>query len=184
MNPADVPLDVSSAHMLVGPAVLRRVSPWGFPATALSAGGTTLALLGRIGWFRIYFGRGQRIELADGTRWTLTSRVAGGTIDPVILDESGRMVARAGLRYGTYGLNGRDYACVLHPTDSRGFGRANRWMLSNDEGALATFTRSPLLVSAQRPVHIGAVLMSFALVKFGLPEESAPVVPSFRWGAR
>ena len=184
MNPGDTPIDVSSAHMLVGPAELRRISPWGFPTAALSAQGTTLALLGRMGWFRIYFGRGQRIELADGTRWTLTSRTTGGTIGPVILDQSGRKVTQAGFRHGTYGLNGRDYACVLHPADTRGFGRANRWMLSNDDGELAVVTRSPLQVSARRPVHLGAVLMSFALVRFGLPEESAPVMPSFRWGAR
>ncbi len=184
MNLGDTPLDVSSAHMLVGPAVFRRISPWGFPAATLSADGTTYALLGRMGWFRIYFGRGQRIELADGTRWTLTARTTGGTISPVILDRSGRKVTQAGFRHGTYGLNGRDYACVLHPADTRGFGRANRWMLSNDDGELARVTRSPLQVLASRPVHLGAVLMSFALVKFGLPEESAPVMPSFRWGAR
>lgn len=184
MNPAETPLDVGAAHMLVGEGELRRVSPWGFPATALSANGMTLALLGRMGWFRIYFGRGQRIELSDGTRWTLTARTTGGTISPVILDRSGRKVTQAGFRHGTYGLNGRDYACVLHPVDTRGLGRANRWMLSNDDGELATLTRSPLRVVARRPVHLGAVLMSFALVKFGLPEESAPVMPSFRWGVR
>ena len=102
----------------------------------------------------------------------------------MILDQSGRKVTQAGFRHGTYGLNGRDYACVLHPVDTRGFGRPNRWMLSNADGELAIVTRSPLQVVARRPIHLGAVLMSFVLVRFGLPEESAPVMPSFRWGAR
>ena len=137
-----------------------------------------------MGWFRIYFGRGQRIELADGTRWTLTARTTGGTISPVILDESGRKVTQAGFRHGTYGLNGRDYACVLHPADTRGLGRPNRWMLSNDDGELATLTRSPLGVSARRPIHLGAVLMSFAAVSWATPTSLNPVMPSFRWGVR
>jgi hypothetical protein len=57
-------------------------------------------------------------------------------------------------------------------------------MISDDDGELAIVTRSPLSVTTRRPVHLGAVLISFALVRFGLPEESAPVMPSFRWGAR
>jgi hypothetical protein len=162
---------------------MRRVSPWGFPASALVADGATIALLGRMGWFRIYFGRGQRVELVDGTRWTVTSRTTGGTISPVILDRLGRKVALAGWRHGTYGINGRDYACVLHPAEAAlRFGRANRWQISDQEGRLATVIRSPLAVTVQRPLHLGAVLLSFALVRFGLPEESSPRVPSFRWG--
>jgi len=184
VNRVDGPLDVGSEHLLVGSARLRRVAPWGFPATALLRDGETIALLGRMGWFRIYFGRGQRIELVDGTGWTLTSTTTGGTISPVILDQSGRRVAQAGFRHGTYGLNGRNYAAVLHRADTSGRGRANRWMISDDDGELAIVTRSPLSVTTRRPVHLGAVLISFALVRFGLPEESAPVMPSFRWGAR
>ena len=178
------PLGIDAAHVVAGPARLRRVAPWGFPAAALVGDGETIALLGRMGWFRIYFGRGQRIELADGTRWTLTSVTTGGTISPVILDSSGRRVTQAGWRHGTYGINGRDYAAVLHPTDTRGFGRANRWMLSDDDGEVAIVGRSPLSVVPRRPVHLGAALIAFALVRFGLPEESSPKMPTFRWGAR
>jgi hypothetical protein len=180
----DRQLDIDARHLLDGPARLRRVAPWGFPAAALTGNGETIALIGRMGWFRIYFGRGQRIELADGTRWTLTSVTTGGTISPVILDASGRRVTQAGFRHGTYGINGRDYAAVLHPADTTGLGRANRWMISDDDGEVAIIVRSPLSVIPRRPVHVGAVLIAFALVRFGLPEESAPLMPAFRWGAR
>jgi hypothetical protein len=181
----DRPLGIDVGHVLSGTARLRRVAPWGFPTAALVGGGETIALLGRMGWFRIYFGRGQRIELADSIRWTLTSMTTGGMISPVILAGDGRKVAQAGLRDGTYGINGRDYAAVLHPAEAAlRFGRANRWQISDREGELATVIRSPLAVTAQRPVHLGAVLLSFALVRFGLPEESSPKMPTFRWGDR
>ncbi len=178
------PLDVSATHMLFGTAELRRMSPWGFPSSALVVGGTTVALLGRMGYFRIYFGRGQRVELADGTNWTVTSISSGGTIQPMIVDEAGRRVATAGLNHGTYGINGRDYACVFHPGEAPRFGRANHWMLTDGDQVLATVIRSPLSIEAHRPIHLGAVLLSFVLVRFGLPEESSPRVPSFRWAAR
>ncbi len=180
----DSPLDIDAGHLLVGQARLRRVAPWGFPAHALVGDGETIALLGRMGWFRIYFGRGQRIELGDGTRWTLTSRTTGGTISPLIIDADGRRVTQAGWRHGTYGINGRDYAAVLHPADTRGFGRASSWMISDDDGEVAIVGRSPLSVITRRPVHLGAVLIAFALVRFGLPEEASPKMPTFRWGAR
>jgi hypothetical protein len=179
-----MPLEAGVAHMLVGTASMQRLKLWGFPSSALGVDGSTVALLGRMGYFRIYFGRGQRVELADGGRWTVTSISTGGSIRPLIVDESGRRVATAGLNQGTYGLNGRDYACVLHPADAPRFGRANHWMLTDGDQVMATVTRSPLSVSAHRPVHLGAVLLSFLLVRFGLPEESAPRVPSFRWAAR
>ncbi len=180
----DTPLWTGAGHLLVGSARLQRVNPWGFPVMALVADGGTIALLGRIGWFRIYFGRGQRVDLTDGVSWTVRSITTGGTIVPVIVDGERRRVAQAGWRHGTYGINGRDYACVLHPAEPPRFGRANHWQISDDEGELATVVRSPLSVTARRPVHLGAVLLSFALVRFGLPEESAPRMPSFRWGAR
>jgi hypothetical protein len=140
-----------------------------------------VALLGRMGWFRIYFGRGQRIELADGTKWTLTSIATGGAISPLIVDGSGRRVTLAGMRHGTYGINGRDYAAVLVPADASTFGRSNRWMLGDETGDLAVIQRSPLSVTAQRPVHLGAVLIALALVRFGLPEESSPRMAPFHW---
>lgn len=177
------PLDVIGTHMLFGSAELRRMSPWGFPSSALVSDASTVALLGRMGYFRIYFGRGQRVELADGTRWKVTAISSGGTIQPLIVDDSHRRIAIAGLNHGTYGINGRDYAYVFHPQEKSRFGRANRWMLTDGDEVTATVSRSPMSIEARRPVHLGAVLLSFVLVRFGLPEESAPRVPSFQWGA-
>ena len=178
------PLEVSATHMLFGEADVRRVSPWGFPSLALTSDGSTVALLGRMGYLRVYFGRGLRVELADGTRWRLTSFGTGGGIRPVIVDESGRKIATAGLNHGTYGINGRDYAYVFHPAEVPRFGRAHRWMLTDGNEVIATVSRSPMAIDVHRPIHLGAVLLSFLLVRVGLPEESAPRVPSFRWGDR
>lgn len=178
------PVDVSATHMLVGAARVERVSAWGFPTSALVSGDVTVALLGRMGYLRIFFGRGQMVELADGAKWTLKSISHGGTIRPLIVDDRRRKIAMAGLNHGAYGINGRDYAYVLHPITPPRFGRATRWMLTDTDEVTATVTRSPMAIEAHHPVHLGAVLLSFLLVRFGLPEESAPKVPAFRWGAR
>ena len=86
------------------------------------------------------------------------------------------------MSHGTYGITGKDYACVLYPTETTVFGRENKWILRQFDDELAIVTRSPLSVVASHPVHLGAVLMSFFLIRYGLPEESAPRIPVFHWG--
>ena len=76
--------------------------------------------------------------------------------------------------HGTYGINGKSYGCALYPAEKPRFGRANRWILRQHEDELAVIQRSPLRVEASLPVHLGAVLLSFVLVRYGLPEESVP----------
>jgi len=173
-----------SPHRFVGKATMRRVGGWRFPKYELIQDGAVLARLGRGGWLRIYIGRGQRVDLADGERWTVRSIGAGNTFYPVIVDASRRKVALAGFTHGTYGINGKDYACALYPSDKPLIGRANRWILRHFEDELAVITRHPLSVEARLPVHLGAVLISFALVRYGLPEESSPVIPALSWGRR
>jgi hypothetical protein len=171
----------SSSHHLVGRANVHRVSRWRFPAYELTQDGEVLARMGRTGWLRIYMGRGQRIELADGARWKIRAAGTRGSMVPVILDSSGRRIAMAGSSHGTYGINGRDFAYALYPGEKLLLGRANRWILRHFEDELATITRYPLSIEATVPVHLGAVLLSFVLVRHGLPEDSVPGVPSFRW---
>jgi hypothetical protein len=171
-------------HRLVGKANVHRIGRWTFPVYELTQDGVALAHMGRTGWFRIYFGPGQRIELTDGQRWTVRSVGAGGAIRPVIVDSTRRKVAIAGLGHGTYGINGKDYACALYPAHKPRFGRANTWILRQFEDELAIITRHPASVEAPLPVHLGAVLLSLVLIRYGLPEESAPGIPSLRWGRR
>jgi hypothetical protein len=171
----------SSAFWLEGRARVQRHRRWKFPVFELEQGGEVLAHLGRTGWFTVYLGSGQRIALPNGDRWRIRSIATGGTFLPIIVDSIGRKVALAGVSHGSYGINGKDYSCVLAPAEDPTIGRANTWTLRRFEHELATITRYPLSVDASRPVHLGAVLMSFVLVRFGLPEESMPRIPAFRW---
>jgi hypothetical protein len=169
-------------HQFVGSGRFRRVGRIGFPVFELTQDREVLARLGRTGWFKIYFWSGQRIELSDGEQWRLRSVGARGSISPLIVNAEGRIVAMAGLRDGSYGISGRDFACALYPAHKPRIGRANRWILRHFEQELALITRHPLSVEAAAPVHLGAVLLSFALVRFGLPDEATPGIPEFRWG--
>jgi hypothetical protein len=164
-----------------GPAAVRRLGRWRFPVFELEQDGDVLARMGRTGWIKIYLGSGQRIDLPDGDRWRIRSIGTGGTFIPVIVDSSGRKVALGGLSHGSYGINGRDYSCVLAPVDKPMVGRANTWVLRSFEDDLAIITRQPLSIDASLQVHLGAVLMSFVLVRYGLPEETMPRIPAFRW---
>ena len=171
----------NDAFWLAGKATVRRLSRWKFPVFELVQDGNVLAHMGRTGWFKVYLGSGQRIDIPNRDRWTIRSIGIGGAFSPLIVDSSGRKVALAGMSHGSYGINGRDYSCVLAPVDKPMVGRANTWNLRRFEDDLATITRYPLSVDASHPVHLGAVLMSFVLVRYGLPEESMPRIPSFRW---
>ena len=168
--------------IMVGAARMHRVGVWSFPVHRLVQDGETLAALGRGSWLTVNLGRGQRIELRGGARWTLRSIGLGGTFTPMLVDEVGRRVATAGVSHGTYGINLRDTACVLVPADdAHGPGRANRWILRRHEQELAVLTRYPTQVQARYPTHLGAVLMAFELIRHGLAEESMPRIPAFRW---
>ena len=175
--------ELNAPHMLVGRANVRRIGRWKFPVHELLRDGEAVARMGRMGWFRIYFGRGQRIELHDGVRWTVGSIGDRGTIRPLIVDSARRKKAIAGSSHRTYGINGKGYGCVLYPdpADKPRLGRAGRWILRQHEDELAIINRYPLSVDVLLPVHLGAVLLSFVLVRYGLPEEAAPRVPAFHW---
>lgn len=168
-------------HQLLGEANVRRIGRWAFPVHELTQDGEALALLGRTGWFKIYFGSGQRIELADGVRWQIRSVRVGSTVCPVIRDASGRKVAIAGIRHGTYGINTAHNAYVFYAAEPRRLGRWS-WMLRDFEDELAVVTRSPLSIEAQQPIPFGVVFLCFVLARYGILGESAPTLPSLRWG--
>ena len=62
------PLDV---NRMVGRADVKRVGRWRFPVHELRQGHDVLARMGRGGCFTTYLGRGQRVELSNGDRWTI-----------------------------------------------------------------------------------------------------------------
>jgi hypothetical protein len=63
---------------------------------------------------------------------------------------------------------------VFYLTDKKRFSRANRWMIRHHEDELAVITRNPRTVEAEQPVHLGAVLLAFALIRYGILGEKAP----------
>ena len=185
MGPTDAHLDpphVGRQHEMVGQARLRRVGWRSYPVYELTQNGEPIARLGRGGWFTINFGRGQTIALASGYDWRVTSRGRSGTFYPVIVDSVGRPVAIGGMSHGTYGITGSGYSYVLFPTDKRQIGRPDRWLLRHHENEIAEINRYPASIDAAVPIHLGAVIMAFVLIRHGLPEESMPRVPAVRWG--
>ncbi len=183
--PSPAPADAESPGVdggrhVLGAATVRRIGGWRFPTYELAQDGEVLALLGRLGWFRVYFGPGQRIELPDGSRWRIRSVAVGAALCPIVVDSSRDKVAIAGIGHGTYRINTKDYACVFFPADRRRFGR-RRWMLRHFEEELAVVTRSPLSIEAMRPVPLGVVLLCFVLARYGIPGEAVPRLPSFSW---
>ena len=115
---------MTTAHRTItGRVVLSRVHLLRFPAYTVTGDEGVLAEIGRFGWFRIFFGPGQRIRLPDGTRWRLKSIGRTRYISPLIVNDEGLRVAEAapGIKKA-YGINGPDYAFTLYPATA-GWGR-------------------------------------------------------------
>jgi hypothetical protein len=160
---------------------VRRVGWWRFPVHELTQDGKTLARLGRSGYLRIYFRSGQKVELPNGNRWRVRSFGAAGSIYPIVVDSSQRMVATAGIGHGTYGINTKGRTYVLFPTDPRILHR-EKWLLRHEDEEVAVITRNPFTIEAMQPVHLGAALLGFVLARYGIPGEGAPRFRAFRWG--
>lgn len=135
--------------------------------------------MGRTGWFRTFLGRGQRIDLPDGSRWRLRAITVGGDICPVILDSSRRKIAIAAEAHGAYGINTKDDAFMLYRSGKRGPAR-HRWVLRHFENEVAIISADQA-VQAVQPVPLGVVLVSFVLIRYGLPSDAVPKLPGFSW---
>lgn len=173
---------VVGPRWIVGEAHLRRIGYWGASAFGLYQDDQLHALLGRFSWWATYFGRGQKIELPDGTRWRLRSVERGGVIRPVLVDAESRPVAVAVAELGRYAINGDRYAYVLYSANRRGLARGNKWILRHYEQEDAVITSHPPAIEALRPVPLAAVLLSLALIKLGIPGEDGLHVPVLQWG--
>ena len=170
-----------ATHLLTGEAAVHRANRLRFPAYRLVANGTTVASLGRYSFFNIFFGRGQKIVLADRTIWRLRAVGIGPNICPLITNEEGQRVSQAMLRTGSYGIHGRRYGYVLKPNEAPGLGRENNWVLFRHDQELARFTRRPRQLDTAEPIPLAAALLGFVVLDFGIPGEDAPRIPAFRW---
>ena len=167
-------------HSVQGTAVLTRVGRLRFPVFELRQDGQVLASMGRSGWIKVMLGRGQRVELADGTRWRVQALGIAGAICPAVVDADRRKIAISSLRDAKYGINGKDYGCILYAADKQRFSRADRWIMREHETEVAAFTRYPASVCADVPVHLGAVILAFVLMRYGIGGESSQRF-NFRW---
>ena len=160
-------------HLLEGAAEMQRIGRVRFPVFVLTQRDEVLASLGRASWFTIFFGRGQRVELSDGSRWRITSRGVAGMVCPAIVDAAGRKIAVSMYADSLYRINGRDYGCVFYRAAGRRFGPGTRWLLRIHDDEVAALTSRPYTVDAAQPVHLGAVLLSFTLANYGALGESS-----------
>ena len=177
-----VPAPSYDAHALVGVAELVRGHDDG-SARQLVRGDEVLAKLGQPGWLRIMLGKGQSIELADGTRWRLVSMEKTKWICLVVVAEAGGKVALAEPAEGVrYRISTRDRGYDLIPARSGGsMWRSRDWIMYEYGEAVATLTRRPPTVSTETPISLGAVFVALAAMEYGIPGEDDMGVPPLRW---
>jgi len=169
---------------LVGSASLRRIGLLRFPTLEFLShdqpeGETVLATMGRGGWFKIYFGRGRRMQLADGTDLRLIGFESAGAIAPIITSAGGKVATSSPTGYRSYGINGRDFAYNLYRDDEPGPGRSTTWSLVEFDTHIATLGTKSMY--ADHPVPVPAALLSLMLIKYGIPGESKLGLSTLRW---
>lgn len=161
--------------MMEGDARRHRLGSIKFPFEELTGEQGLIAHFGRNNSLNIFFGRGRRVRLADGTEWRIKSATSGPHIVPVIRSEAGT-IATSGPLFGKrcYGINGRDYAYTLIPLGQAGWVRSVRWALQLHEKQICFLTQNSITVL--QPVPVAAVVMAFTLISHGIPGE-ADLVP-------
>ena len=156
-----------------GSVRLHRIGGFGFPVERLSADGVPVADLGRDSSFWIFFGKGRRVRLSDGTEWRIKSTTSGRHIVPLIRSEAG-LVAISGPLYAkrSYGINVKDFGYTLIPLGHTGIRRPGLWSLRRHETQVAAIEDRDRLMHATEPIPIAAVLMAFTLMIHGIPGEA------------
>lgn len=168
-------------EQVLGSASIRRVGRISFPVYVLDATQPperTFAQLGRDGWFRLYFGRGRRVELPDGKPWRIHSVETAGQLLPIVTCPDGKLAVSVSMGARSYGIHGRDFAYSLYRSEPGVLGRS-AWILREHETELARFGAGG--VHAERPIPLAAALLGFTLIKHGVPSDAAPSVPKLQW---
>ncbi|MDF1594607.1 MAG: hypothetical protein P1T08_00730 [Acidimicrobiia bacterium] len=165
-------------EFVLGAASVRRVGVLRFPVSIVEGeDGHVLARLGRGGWFKVFFGRGRRVELPDGTAWRVTATGAGSCIVPMVTCSGGKLAVAAPHGKRSYGINGRAYAYNIYPASQAGL---RRWSLREHETELGRFGSHSMYAS--HPIPLATALLCFTLIRYGVPGDADLGVPGFRWG--
>lgn len=158
---------------VVGVVALRRVGRWRFPIEELVDANGTIARLGRDGSIRVLFGRGRRVQLADGTEWRIKALESGPFIAPVIMSPSGKIAGSGPLHAKrSYGINLKDQSYTLIPLGRVGMRIPRHWTLRHHDVDAATIDVVTRMADADEPVPTAAVLIAFALLTHGIPGEN------------
>jgi hypothetical protein len=165
-----------SQPMVYGDVEIERSAGGGLPYEVVH-GGTVAAGVGWYGWLSIFLGGGQRLDLADGTRWRLQAMGWRSYISPVIVDVTGGKVAFATPGHGNYTINGKAWAFVLNPDDPAGRGRSKRWTLRERDTEVASLTRKPRAATCWEPTPLAAVLLGLVVAQMGIPGENEIRLP-------
>jgi hypothetical protein len=168
---------------VLGSASMRRTGAVAFPVAVFvgedgTSDGEAIARLGRDGWFRLFLGRGRRVEVASGEAWRVTGAGSGPYIVPIVTCERGKLAVAAPRGKRSYGITGRDFAYHFYPSDGRGR-RGAKWTLREHDVDLATFESQAM--HAVSPVPLAAALLGFTLIKYGVAGEADLGIPEFRW---
>ena len=158
----------SADHLLAVPGRVVPARRLGFPDTRMvGPGGVALAEMGRLSWFNVFLGRGQRVILPGGTRWRVRAFTRSRWVCPMVAAEGGTTIARSGPGERNYGINTRDHAYSLNPAETRR-GRARRWVIVEHETEIAVVTTHPFTIDPHGPVHLGVAVLAFTLATFGV----------------
>lgn len=167
-------------NLVVGRADLERIGAFTFPVWNLNNEGESLARLGRVSWWSVYFGFGMRVVTDDGSRWKLGSHESGGAISARLFDDRGQRIALGTIGPAGYGIHGEHFNYLLFPNAAnRAF--ENDWTLSSSESQIARISRTPTSLETTTPVPLPAVVMTFVLVRLGIPGEKKLAMPSVQW---
>lgn len=171
---------VQRMEHVVGSGSLHRLGYVRFPNHAFrdDDAGLNVALLGREGFLRVYFGRGRRVELADGTRWRIQATESGQQIAPVVTSSTGKLAMASLMGRRSYGIHGSDFAMTFFPVPGSDH-RGSHWSLWDTDQELATFGGQTIV--AATPIPLAAALLCFTLQRYGIPGESKLLPAPSSW---
>lgn len=161
-----------------GPATLRRIGFFRFPMFELAGASGPIAHLGRDSSMNIFFGRGRRVRLVDGTELRIKATTSGPHIVPLVTCDTGTIAVSGPLFADrSYGINGKDYAYTLSPLGKVGLRRTGSWVLRRHEFEVAVIDDSKHVIDPIEPVPVAAVLLVFILIAHGIPGEANLMPP-------